>query len=150
MIIHKSVAIVGAGFSGSLLAVNVLRHAGPAVTLIERRPVYGRGKAYSAPNPSHLLNVRAGNMSALRDVPQHFAYWCVAHGIGDASSFVPRQTYGTYVTELLGNAACDGGNRLTLLNDDALCADVREDQVRLHLASGATVVADALVLALGN
>jgi len=33
--IFKSVAIVGAGFSGSLLAINILRHAGPQATLMK-------------------------------------------------------------------------------------------------------------------
>ena len=41
------VAIVSAGFSGTLQAINLLRHDGPRITLIERRPVVARGTAYS-------------------------------------------------------------------------------------------------------
>ena len=73
------VAIVGGGFSGTLLAVNLLRHDGPRATLIERREHTARGVAYSAAHPDHLLNVRAENMSALPDDPEHFVRWLEEH-----------------------------------------------------------------------
>ena len=54
------VVIVGGGFSGTLLAINLMRHGGPRATLVERRQrQLARGVAYSAAHPSHLLNVRA-------------------------------------------------------------------------------------------
>ena len=59
------VAIVGAGFSGLLTAVNLLKASRDVrVTLIERRGVFGPGTAYDTGNPGHLLNVRLDNMSA--------------------------------------------------------------------------------------
>ncbi len=148
--IFKSVAIVGAGFSGSLLAINILRHAGPHATLIERRPVFGRGTAYTAPHPSHLLNVRAGNMSALSDRPAHFAEWCTARGLGDGGSFVQRQQYGEYLGELLERSAARAGDRLALVRDTAVAADVRPDGVTLALEGGKRIDVDALVVAVGN
>lgn len=69
------IAIIGADFSGTLQAINLLRHDGPRATLIERRPRAGRGIAYSAAHPDHLINVRAGNMSVLPDDPDHFVRW---------------------------------------------------------------------------
>ena len=148
--IYKSVAIVGAGFSGSLLAINILRHAGPQATLIERRPVFGRGTAYSAPHPSHLLNVRAGNMSALSDRPAHFAEWCTARGLGDGGSFVQRQQYGEYLGELLERSAARAGDRLALVHEEAVSADVSDDGVTVGLADGRKLNVDALVVAVGN
>ncbi len=148
--IYKSVAIVGAGFSGSLLAINILRHAGPHATLIERRPVFGRGTAYTAPHPSHLLNVRAGNMSALSDRPAHFAEWCTARGLGDGGSFVQRQQYGEYLGELLERSAARAGERLALVQDEAVSTTVRDDGVTVDLASGRQLTVDALVVAVGN
>ena len=63
------IAIVGAGFSGLLTAVNLLEASGRArVTLIERRGVFGPGTAYDTGNPQHLLNVRLDNMSAFPDL----------------------------------------------------------------------------------
>ncbi len=148
--IYKSVAIVGAGFSGSLLAINILRHAGPHATLIERRPVFGRGTAYTAPHPSHLLNVRAGNMSALSDRPAHFAEWCSARGLGDGGSFVQRQQYGEYLGELLERSAARAGDRLALVQDEAVATVVGDDGVTVDLASGKQMTVDALVVAVGN
>lgn len=148
--IYKSVAIVGAGFSGSLLAINILRHAGPAATLIERRPVFGRGTAYSAPHPAHLLNVRAGNMSALSDRPAHFAEWCTARGLGDGGSFVQRQQYGEYLGELLERSSARAGDRLALVQDEAVSVAVADDGVTVGLTDGRSLAVDALVVAVGN
>ena len=106
------VAIVGGGFSGTLQAVNILRHAGPRVTLIERRPVVGRGTAYSAAHEDHLLNVRAGSMSAFPDDPGHFVRWLERHGLGGAADFISRRTYGTYLGDILGEAVAGCGGRL--------------------------------------
>ena len=55
----KRVAIAGGGASGALLAVNLLRHTGAEVVLIERGPRVARGAAYGTDDPNHLLNVRA-------------------------------------------------------------------------------------------
>ena len=55
------IAIVGGGFSGTLLAVNLLR-LGARVVLIERDEAHlAKGLAYGTPHPEHLLNVRAAS-----------------------------------------------------------------------------------------
>ena len=96
------VAIIGGGFAGTLLAINLVRHGGPRATLIERHAgQLARGVAYSAAHADHLLNVRAGNMSALRDDPDHFVRWLQARGAGGAKTFVPRRVYGDYLRDLL-------------------------------------------------
>lgn len=82
----EHVAIIGAGFSGTLQAINLLRHEGPRATLIERAPVAGTGLAYGAAHPSHVLNVRAANMSAFPDDPSHFVRWLEARGVPDAAT----------------------------------------------------------------
>jgi len=72
-----SVAIVGAGFSGALLALHLLKLGPPdlQISLIDRGGGFGRGLAYATRNPRHLLNVRVGNMSAWPDDPGHLAAW---------------------------------------------------------------------------
>ncbi|SFR75765.1 FAD/NAD(P)-binding protein [Sphingomonas jatrophae] len=144
------IAIVGAGFSGTLQAINLLRHDGPRVTLIERRGAFGRGVAYSTPNPAHLLNVRAANMSALPDVPDHFVRWLAARGHGTTGGFATRRDYGDYLAELLRTTQEKAPGRLTLLHDSATDVSLRPDRVDLGMDSGATLTADAAVLALGN
>ena len=146
----RHVAIVGAGFSGTLQAINLLRHGGPRATLIERAPRPGLGLAYGAAHPSHVLNVRASNMSAFPDEPDHFVRWLETRGVPDApAAFVPRVTYGTYLRELLDEAQARAGDRLRIVQGDAL--DVVENgDVRVQLANGREIVADAAVLAVGN
>ena len=61
-----------------------LLQASPAVfvTLIERRGAQvARGVAYGTAHAEHLLNVRAGNMSAMPDDPGHFVRWLEARGV---------------------------------------------------------------------
>lgn len=144
------VAIVGAGFSGTLQAINLLRHDGPRATLIERSPVAGTGLAYGAAHPSHVLNVRAGGMSAFPDDPQHFVRWLEARGVTDApGAFVPRIIYGEYLRELLEAGLRDPAGRLTLVRGEV--EDVALDgKVTLRLADRRAIHADAAVLAMGN
>src|SRR6202021_1619762 len=73
----QRIVIVGGGASGALMAAHLLRErpANLSVTIVETRAELGRGLAYSTGNPSHLLNVRAANMSAFADDPGHFARW---------------------------------------------------------------------------
>jgi uncharacterized NAD(P)/FAD-binding protein YdhS len=72
--------IVGGGASGVLMALHLLRGGHPdiRVTIVEMREQLGRGLAYATGNPSHLLNVRAANMSAFADDPDHFSRWLAA------------------------------------------------------------------------
>jgi uncharacterized NAD(P)/FAD-binding protein YdhS len=140
----SSIAIVGGGFSGTLLAINLLRFDGPRATVIERDAGrFARGVAYSATEPSHLLNVRAGGMSAFPDDPEHFVRWLGDHGGGAGTSFVPRQVYGSYLAETLETVRDD---RLTLVEGDVV--DVESAGVRL--ADRRLVPADRVVLATGN
>ena len=145
----RHVAIVGAGFAGTLQAINLLRHDGPRATLIERRPQAGRGIAYSAAHPDHLLNVRAGNMSALPDDPDHFRRWlALRHPALDG--FVPRIVYGDYLAELLEEATVRSQGRLQLVAGEAI--DIRHDTGGrvIRLMDGREIRADYVVLAPGN
>jgi uncharacterized NAD(P)/FAD-binding protein YdhS len=143
------VAIIGAGFSGTLQAINLLRHDGPRATLIERAPVAGTGLAYGAAHPSHVLNVRAANMSAFPDDPSHFVRWLEARGVPDAATaFIPRVTFGEYLRELLEDALRTSGDRLTLVRGEVVDLD-SGDGVRVQLHDR-TIEADAAVLAVGN
>jgi uncharacterized NAD(P)/FAD-binding protein YdhS len=145
----EHVAIIGAGFSGTLQAINLLRHDGPRATLIERAPVAGTGLAYGAAHPSHVLNVRAANMSAFPDDPAHFVRWLEARGVPDApAAFIPRVTYGEYLRELLEAALRDPSGRLTLVHGEVEDLDFADD-VKAKLADR-TIRADAAVLAVGN
>lgn len=115
------IAIVGAGFSGLLTAVHLLR-ASPRVqvVLIERRGVFGPGTAYDTGNPGHLLNVRLDNMSAFPDQPGHLADWLAEQSSWRAQDgFITRGVYGDYLRALLDAALEDAPDRLTLIGAEA-------------------------------
>ena len=146
----RHVAIIGGGFSGALQAINLLRHQGPRATLIERRDVAARGVAYSAAHPDHLLNVRAGNMSALPQQPDHFERWLERTHPHLVGGFAPRLVYGDYLAELLDDARRAAPERLALIQGEATDLARHEEGWRIALADGRTIDADAVILAPGN
>jgi uncharacterized NAD(P)/FAD-binding protein YdhS len=148
-----AVAVIGAGASGTLLALHLLRRAPPGtrVTLIDRSAPFGPGLAYATGSASHLLNVPAGRMSAFVDQPRHFVDWLerqsaqLLGGIQPTeASFVPRRLYGAYLRQLLNremhNVALDTVHDRVTAIDGAV----------LRLASGRMISADLVVLATGN
>jgi len=154
---HTSrIAIIGGGASGTMLAANLLRVLEPhiGIVLIEKRNEIGRGIAYSTDDPSHLLNVRAGNMSAYADRPDHFYEWLQIHGpqhgIGCPTRFcfAPRHVYGEYIGGLLRDRAKSG--RLTIVQDECVEITPTATGVTLALKSTGTLKAACAVLATGN
>lgn len=145
------VAIIGGGFSGVLLAINLLRHGDVRVTLVERRPDrLGRGLAYGAAQADHILNVRAANMSALPDQPGHFAHWLAEQGLGQEGSFATRRDYGAYLCAMLDETRAAIGDRFAIVSDEAVDLVVRDDGAFVGLRSGGVLEADASVIAPGN
>jgi uncharacterized NAD(P)/FAD-binding protein YdhS len=150
--------IVGGGASGVLLAYQLLENSafGFRVTLIEQRPEVGRGPAYHSSNPEHVLNVRAANMSALPDDPEHFWRWLSNRAEGpqcpDPYCFVPRRTYGDYLANLTAplTSSESAPPRLTIVHSQ--CVDLNEGSagVTVTLADGSRHVGDVAVLATGN
>lgn len=146
----QPIAIVGAGFSGTLLAVNLLR-LGQRVVLIERDAAkLAKGQAFGTRAPEHLLNVRAANMSAFPDDPEHFVRWMGFSTAEQINRFVPRLTYGQYLLEQLIDALGRGKRRGEVRSGEAIAARFGTDGATLQLADGSQVSCRMLVLALGN
>ncbi|MCW2239727.1 FAD/NAD(P)-binding protein [Azospirillum canadense] len=162
----RSVAIVGAGFTGSVLAAHLLRNAeGPTtIHLIERADTLGTGLAYSTANAAHLLNVRAYNMSAFPDDPRHFLRWLWSKDDGEAvppsgHAFVSRARYGAYIQDVLREARAEApahvalntvqGEAVDLAVDDGSAPGGRKG-VRLRLGTGAKLDVDAVALCVGH
>jgi len=141
----RHIAIVGGGYSGTLQAINLLRHSQARVTLIERADRLARGVAYSTPHADHLLNVRAGRMSAFADAPDHFATWW-----GDAAGFAERRAYGSYLEDLLQDAARGAGDRLQILKNEAVAVTRGDADESVHLSGGGRLQADIVILSIGN
>jgi uncharacterized NAD(P)/FAD-binding protein YdhS len=157
----RTIAIVGGGFSGTVLAANLLRRAAEQPTrivLIERRAEIGRGVAYQREGYEgypHLLNVPAERMSAQTDEPLQFAQFAQARDPRcQPHDFLPRQLYGEYLQDLLQRAQQAARPNVTLERIQAQAHAVfRIDPKGPYLVSLSNqqrVLADELVLACGD
>jgi uncharacterized NAD(P)/FAD-binding protein YdhS len=153
----RTIAIVGAGFSGTVLAINLLRlpHERPLrVVLADREPI-GRGVAYARRRYPYLLNVPAVRMSASSADPEEFLAFARRKFPGATlEDFLPRELYGDYLESSLATAALAAPPHVRL---DRLHASVialerlrRSAVVQLHLNGSRRLSADTVVLALGN
>ncbi|MCC2547192.1 FAD/NAD(P)-binding protein [Hymenobacter sp. BT175] len=155
---RQTITIVGGGFSGSMVALQLARLPGGPyacdVHLVEPRPAPGPGLAYSAARPEYLLNVRTQNLSAFPDEPAHFASWLREKQL-PACEFCSRQTYGDYLRELTAGllaAPAANGVRFFWHHQSAVGATVNADGLTatVRLANGREISSHRVVLALGN
>jgi uncharacterized NAD(P)/FAD-binding protein YdhS len=151
-----TVAIIGGGFTGAILAAQLLRRSNPSfsVVVVEKTSSVGRGLAYGTECGSLLLNVRARNMSAFADDPHHFLGWAQSNHdpATEPGSFLPRAVYGRYVQAVLDEAVQSAGKeRLVWIRDEAVAiSPANGGATEVHLRRGYSVLADRVVLALGN
>jgi uncharacterized NAD(P)/FAD-binding protein YdhS len=131
-----------------MVAVNIARHDGPPVMLIERGGRFGAGLAYATPNPAHLLNVRAANMSAFPDAPHHFARWLDRAHAGAA--FATRGDYGRYLAEQLDTAVEAHPGSILRVAAEVVGIARQGDGLRVALEGGGTLDGAIAVLATGN
>ena len=136
------VAIIGAGFSGTMAAVQ-LAQRGIGAVLIGRGQQAGKGVAYSTEDLVHLLNIPAAKMSAWPDQPDDFVAAIAGEGFGP-EDYVPRMLFGRYLRRILDQSA------VTLVAGEAVAVERFGDRWTVRLSDGRTIDASALVLAPGN
>ena len=155
------VVIVGAGFSGTMVAVNVLRAAlkPMRILLCDRTSSIGTGLAYSTTDSQHLLNVRADQMGAYPDDVSNFYTWlrnhpeeCKKAGVKEvkAGGYIPRLLYGAYLQDILVKTSIDHPE-LEVANA-AIRYVAKHDNLGFELTTdeNITIYAKQVVLALGN
>jgi uncharacterized NAD(P)/FAD-binding protein YdhS len=126
-------------------------HGPVDVRIVERGDTVGPGLAYRTREPLHLLNNYAGRMSALEDDPGDLVRWCLGQGLTVApETFLPRHVYGGYLAGLLGRVDARPGSRVTRLRGEVVSLEEGGAGYVAGLASGGRMVADVVVLALGN
>src|ERR1700678_1030925 len=156
-----TVAIIGGGFTGATLAARLLRDSGGSVSvvLIERGARLGRGVAYSTECAQHLLNVRAKNMSAYADDPEHFLEWVRLNrepGVSTSpDDYLPRPLFGQYVASVLQREMERHPGKIEHVQDEAVSisrvgGSAETETAEIRLRSGRTLFADKVVIALGN
>ena len=154
-----TVVVVGAGASGSLSALHLLRTAARRSTdlevlLLDPTPRWARGVAFGTPDLEHLLNVPASGMSAFPEQPTHFVRWLERQdpqAAVDPAAFVSRAQFALYLDDTLTEAvaATAGQVRLRHVRDRAV--GVRRTAVGASVVTGAgrELPADAVVVATG-
>jgi uncharacterized NAD(P)/FAD-binding protein YdhS len=156
----NSIIVVGGGASGVVLAAHLLKSPHPdlRVTLIEKRPHFGQGIAYSTLLSAHVLNVSAAGMSAYADDPGNFWRWLQARGLVSQEQtpqtpfYAPRSVYARYLKELLDDLEQREREtgRLRLIREESLSISPTSSGVEVALANGTSVVAHLAVLATGH
>jgi uncharacterized NAD(P)/FAD-binding protein YdhS len=155
----KSVVIVGGGFSGALFGLK-LHRARPdwRVAIVEPKKRIGRGIAYGACGPEHLLNVPVSRMEI--GLAPGFAEWlaprkdeigsALAESGGDLdAAYVPRRLFGDYIEERIGEVlAAKARTGLTSIRGEAV--RLLDNARGVLLTDGREIAADIVVLAMGN
>jgi uncharacterized NAD(P)/FAD-binding protein YdhS len=153
----KSIIIIGGGASGVLMAAQLLGQASDtSVRIFERSGDIGTGIAYSTQNPNHLLNVRASNMSAFPDKPDHFLNWLTTNtetlSISEwqPQSFAPRAFYRLYLQNLLQPYLTSEQQRLFIESSEVSDVAIESGRPQVTSSSGERFPADAVIIATGN
>lgn len=152
---QRSIVVIGGGCSGVLTTVQLLRQGSGGhwnVVLIESRPRPGRGLAYSIWDDSMLLNVPAGNMSALADEPTHFVDYCREMDPSlNGGSFVSRRIYGDYLEHVLATTAATSPVDLHRVHGQVVMVQPASagGSFQVTLADGTVLAAHDVVLACG-
>ncbi|WP_434221704.1 FAD/NAD(P)-binding protein [Limnospira platensis CENA597] len=157
-----TVAIVGAGFSGTMVAVHLLKNTQRPLTikLIDSNDI-GKGVAYSTTSNSHLLNVPAAGMSAFPDDSSHLLRWLKFNyhtlknwlpNEPDPSLFIPRLVYGLYIQSILQEAEATAPTyvKLERIIDEVVGIQPQNRGAIVCLKNQDNFAADKIVLAIGN
>jgi uncharacterized NAD(P)/FAD-binding protein YdhS len=155
------VVVIGGGLSGALLALK-LRARCPNwhSLLVDTSGRPGRGTAYGACAPYHLLNVPVQRLEV--GLAPSFGDWLLQLGGNDLSSalvesggalaeaFMPRGLFGAYIEERLADARStrSGEGLETIRGEVVALLDAPKRGVLLR--DGRELLADIIILATGN
>ncbi len=161
----QRIGVIGFGFSGLMVVANLVRRAVAPFTLyILDEKHDGVGVAYSTQNPKHLLNVRAGNLSAFADKPEDFVQWLSSADAAVAKTklglkhnytaidFAPRALYGAYLAAIWHGTqemAAQKNIQLKLVPSRTVAVQTGND-IALLTERGDAIAVDKIVLASGH
>jgi uncharacterized NAD(P)/FAD-binding protein YdhS len=155
-----TVCVVGGGFTGAAVAICCLSRLDRPFHLVVVEPStsLGRGVAYGAHHPLHLLNVRTRDLSVRASQPGDFLNWAFRQldqgenhaGLHDglAHTFLPRQLFGEYVRERFFEAVEGRGDvKLKIVNAIATSCVKEGDRFTLRFDRAGPLQADVVLLA---
>jgi uncharacterized NAD(P)/FAD-binding protein YdhS len=149
------IAIVGGGYSGSVLALHLARRlgSGSTVTVIEPRAEWGAGLAYSTLEDDHKINVPADRMGVSAEPIDRFNIWLQDRhsellGDGDPEhSYVARRWFGIFVRERLAAALTTTDVACRHVASAAMDARRIGGGIEISLASGGPIRARLVAIA---
>jgi uncharacterized NAD(P)/FAD-binding protein YdhS len=157
------VLIVGGGYTGVCLAVQLVRQSDQAldITIVEPRDKLGQGLAYSTTDPDHRLNAPAYVHTAIPQEAWHFTRWCQLQGLHledpharrpDGASYMRRSDFARYLLDTLQAHAQGAPNGCQILHhrDEAIDAQRLDTGWAVKTRAGQTLQADIVLLATGN
>ena len=160
--LSASVVIVGGGFSGAAMAVQLARRsASPlAITIVEPRETVGPGVAYSTLDPDHRLNGSVATHLIDPGDPEALQRWCIAQRIAtrdpearaaNGQTYLRRADFGAFVAETVReHAHMPNGTTIRHLRDRAFDVDEDGDGFIVRMETGAALSARLVVVATGN
>lgn len=158
----KTIGIIGAGFSGTMTAVQLIEKSTAPfeIILINEKDTLNKGFAYNPYSDKHLLNVITGKMSAYSNNPDDFLNWVMEkESFKDkdrtliANSFLPRQLYGQYLVDIWNNynrIAASKNITITVIDSFVIDLETQQDSVTLWLDNDLKLKVDDCIIASGN
>jgi uncharacterized NAD(P)/FAD-binding protein YdhS len=158
----KRIAIVGAGFSGTMTAVQLIRTTKIplAIFLFDEKQRFHRGIAYSPFSAHYILNVPCSKMSAFPDEPNDFVDWYMeSFNISleqkekISNAFLPREIYGKYLTDVWKQAQAIASTKnvsVSLIPKKIKKLKRQSESISLFVEDDLIVEVDYCVLATGN
>jgi uncharacterized NAD(P)/FAD-binding protein YdhS len=152
------VAIIGGGFSGIMVAAQLLRMASLSaaamhVVMVDRQTSIAEGAAYRTPDIRHLLNVPASGMSAWPDRPDDLLRWARNRDLPVGHyTFLQRHVYGEYLRDTFFEAVegAGGGTSIEIRREEADLIERAKNGWRVHCSASQSIEAHVLVLATGH
>ncbi len=159
----KHIAIIGGGYTGAAVAIQLSRQARNAhrISVVEPRETVGAGLAYSTSDPDHRLNAPDMVHFLTPDDQQHLRRWFEEQGgarydaeaeTADGALFIRRGDFGRFVAEQF--AAHQNVNpsesSINHLRDRAIDIEQSGAMFRIALDSGHSLTADLVVVATSN
>ena len=151
----KHIAIIGAGLSGTLLVINLLKNArneSVRIQLIDRNPAENLGPAYST-NEDYLLNVPVELMGAASEDPSQFQQWARdRNATANNGDYLPRRLYRQYIQSMLQETLKKDRNHELFERIQGEVIDMEADGscTRILIKENRKIETDIVVLALGN
>ncbi len=159
---NSDIAIIGAGFSGTLVLANVVKTAQKnySIAIIDKLESFNKGIAYNPSSSMFLLNVATKKMSAFSDEPDHFLNWVCKQNSFDlfsrealANSFLPRDIYRQYLSSIWDDAIEEAKSKniqIECFYSFAEHINLIDEKYTVTTESGDSIITNQVILATGN